>query len=175
MIRYTDLVNDTICAPVTPAGYSGVAIVRVSGGDCLSILKAFLDPKLEHPFESHRAVLKKIFHPSRGHLMDSALVTFFKQGSSFTGDAVVEIACHGNPHLVSELTSALLEQGCRLAEKGEFSFRAFKNGNIDPFRLKPSISSSTVKTGPVLKLLWVHWVASFPKSYWVLKRDFCAY
>jgi len=104
MIRYTDLVEDTICAQITPPGFGGV---------------------------SDQAFLAKLKDPVDAKVIDEALITFFAQGKSFTGDSSVEISLHGSPNIVRTFLEALKSLGCRQAEKGEFSFRAFFNGRLD--------------------------------------------
>ena len=130
MIRYTDLLSDTICAQITAAGFSGVTVLRVSGENSLAALR-LLCPNLPDNLESHRCYLTEIFDSTTERRIDSVLISYFAMGQSFTGDEVVEISCHGNPSISQAILSLLFKNGCRLAEKGEFSFRAFYNGKID--------------------------------------------
>ncbi len=127
MIRYLDLVSDTVCAPITAPGRAGVTVTRVSGNLALPIIHKITD--IKKPLQSHRVYLTKIIR--NGKPVDEVLVTYFKQGSSFTGDEVIEISSHGNPLVSNQIVNLLLENGCRSAEPGEFSFRAFYNGKID--------------------------------------------
>lgn len=127
MQSYFDLVSDTICAPITAEGRSGVALIRVSGEKSQDIVRklATLPTKLD----SHRIYYTKI--EDEKSQIDEVLISYFKKGASFTGDEVFEISCHGNPLLVSQIIHLLLVHGCRMAKPGEFSFRAFYNGKID--------------------------------------------
>ena len=130
MIRYVDLVEDTICAPITAPGQSGVAVIRVSGNKALAMTKK-LCPLLPDNMESHKIYLGTFKEWQTGKHLDQVLVSFFAQGQSFTGDEVVEISCHGNPVVVNSILHQYLNLGSRSAERGEFSFRAFFNGKID--------------------------------------------
>lgn len=130
MIRYADLINDTICSEITPPGFGGVSVVRVSGAKAHEVVGSFL-PSRARSWSSHRAFLARLTNPQNGKKIDEALVVFFAGGKSFTGDPAVEVSLHGNPSLVKNFINALCDQGCRLAERGEFSFRAFYNGKMD--------------------------------------------
>jgi tRNA modification GTPase len=127
MTRYLDLVADTICAPITAPGRAGVSVIRVSGSRSLSILRSISD--LRDALESHRVYLSYIYDGSES--VDQVLVTYFESGRSFTGDEVLEISTHGNPLITNRIVNLLLSHGCRMAEPGEFSFRAFYNNKID--------------------------------------------
>jgi tRNA modification GTPase len=124
-----NLDEDTICAQATPPGIGGVSIVRISGRESLASLRQ-LAPQFSSFPQSHTcrlASLKKL----NGDELDSALITFFAAGSSYTGEETVEIAVHGNPLIVAETLEELTAVGCRMALPGEFTYRAFINGRID--------------------------------------------
>lgn len=127
MVRYVDLVSDTICSLITAPGYSGVAVIRVSGDRALEFLKKI--SKLNE-IKTHTCRLVTLVDKN-GDEIDQSLVTYFEKGKSFTGDECIEISCHGNPLIVNRIIHQFLDLGCRSAEKGEFTFRAFYNGNID--------------------------------------------
>jgi tRNA modification GTPase len=129
MVRYIDFLSDTICSPITAPGYAGVSLIRISGSKALEISKKLL-PLLPTKPKSHTSYLTSVNNLNEQKI-DQALVTYFEEGKSFTGDESVEISCHGNPLIINEITNYLLSLGCRAAERGEFSFRAFYNGKID--------------------------------------------
>ena len=122
--------KDTICAVSTPAGVGGVAIVRISGPDAVSIADSVLS--MSKPLTE-----KKPYTVSFGKLMndeevlDEVLVSLFKAPRSFTGEDVVEIAVHGSVYVQREAIKLLLAAGCRMADHGEFTKRAFMNGKMD--------------------------------------------
>lgn len=117
---------DTIYALATARGRSGLAVVRISGPDALAAGLA-LCGSLPAP---RVAGLRRLVWG--GELLDEALLVSFAEGASFTGEAVVELHCHGGPAVVGAVLRALSEQpGLRLAEPGEFTRRALENGVLD--------------------------------------------
>lgn len=122
--------QDTICAVSTPYGVGGISVIRVSGSQSLSIVRkvgAFLP---ETP-ESHRAYFGLLKTPENHEPIDEVLATYFKQGKSFTGEEVIEISCHGSPHICQNILNHLILLGARPADRGEFTYRSFMNGNMD--------------------------------------------
>lgn len=117
---------DTIYALATARGRSGLAVVRVSGPAAFAAGSA-LCGRLPEP---RVAGLRRLVWADE--LLDEALVLTFAEGASFTGEAVVELHCHGGPAVVGAVLRALSEQpGLRLAEPGEFTRRALENGVLD--------------------------------------------
>lgn len=117
---------DTIYALATARGRSGLAVVRISGPAAFAAGSA-LCGTLPAP---RVAGLRRLTWG--GELLDEALVLTFVEGASFTGEAVVELHCHGGPAVVGAVLRALAEQpGLRLAEPGEFTRRAMENGVLD--------------------------------------------
>lgn len=117
---------DTIYALATARGRSGLAVVRVSGPAAFAAASA-LCGSLPKP---RVAGLRRLTWG--GELLDEALVLTFAEGASFTGEAVVELQCHGGPAVVGAVLRALSEQpDLRLAEPGEFTRRALENGVLD--------------------------------------------
>jgi tRNA modification GTPase len=125
--------NETICALSTPPGMGAIAIIRVSGDKAITITDACFKPyskgKTLTSQASHTATLGQ-FHQN-GYLIDEVVVTVFRQPHSYTGEHVVEIACHGSSYIQQKILQTLLTTGCRLAEPGEFTRRAFQNGKMD--------------------------------------------
>jgi len=120
--------SDTIVALSTPAGESAIAVIRLSGPACPELGMAVFarDSKLK-PRHAHFGNYMDI----KGKHVDDCVITFFEQGKSFTGEAMLEIAPHGNPLIVQMIMEDLLARGCRPAEPGEFSRTAFLNGKMD--------------------------------------------
>ncbi len=120
---------DTIFALATPPGKSGVAIIRISGPQTSSILYSLSINKL--PIERY-AKLHKVYHPISQELIDNALILYFKSPASFTGEDCAELHLHGGRAIIDHIYDALNSiKNVRLAEPGEFSLRAFKNGKMD--------------------------------------------
>ncbi len=121
--------TDTIAAPSTPPGTSALAIVRVSGADAVSIVsKYFSQPEKLLSSAGYQAHYGNIV--LEGNAIDEAVCLVFRTPHSYTGEDMVEITTHGNPELVNRVLELLLGS-CRMAEPGEFTFRAFMNQRID--------------------------------------------
>ena len=117
---------DTIAAPATPAGTSAIAVVRVSGPLCRDIATSAFAEALEPRVASHQS-----YRDAAGNEVDDVLVTFFAGPRSYTGEDVLEISTHGNPVITQLVLNDLFKRECRAAEAGEFTRRAFFNGQID--------------------------------------------
>lgn len=120
---------DTIVALATPAGRSGIGVIRLSGPGSLRIAGKLVGESGFAP-KPRAAVLRQLADPANGETIDEALITFFKAPHSFTGEDVVEISCHGSPVLLRRVIDICLSLDARLAEPGEFTLRALANGRI---------------------------------------------
>ncbi len=117
---------DTISAIATPLGTGGVGIVRVSGDDSFNIIKKmFSKQNIEHGKIALGWIL------DNNTKIDEVVVLPFKAPKSFTGEDVIEIQCHGGVHVIKKILELTIRHGARLAERGEFTKRAFMNGRID--------------------------------------------
>lgn len=124
--------SQTIVAPMTPAGVSAVAALRVSGARVRDVVAALFGERAAKSLEPRRASLGNARDPQGGKLIDSLLYLFFEGPNSYTGEDVLELYPHGNPLIVRELLQAIRGlDGVRLAEPGEFTRRAFLNGKMD--------------------------------------------
>lgn len=119
--------TDTIAAIGTALSNSGISIIRISGNDSLNIIrKIFVSNSKIMP---NNIIYGKIVE--NGKVVDTVLVSYFKNPKSYTGEDVCEINCHGGVQITREILQLVLENGARLAEPGEFSKRAFLNGKMD--------------------------------------------
>ena len=122
----------TIVAPMTPAGVSAVAAVRVSGPEVRDVVRCLFGDKHASALEPRKASLGTARDPQTGKVIDSLLYLFFEGPNSYTGEDVLELYPHGNPLIVRDLLQAIRGiEGVRLAEPGEFTRRAFLNGKMD--------------------------------------------
>lgn len=121
--------NDPICALATPNGIGAIGVIRVSGKDCLKLISPVFSKNIEQK-DSHTLHFGTV-RSKNGELIDEVLISIFHEGKSFTGEESAEISCHGSNYIIQQIISVLLEQGCRMAEPGEFTMRAFMNGKID--------------------------------------------
>ncbi len=122
--------NDCIAAIATAPGSGGIAVIRASGPNCLKILSG-LCPFLPEQPESHKVYYGRFIHPKTHQPVDEVLLTYFAEGKSFTGEETCEVSCHGGVFLTKQILDLILQSGARLAERGEFTYRAFMNGRID--------------------------------------------
>lgn len=124
---------DTIAAVATAPGEAGIGILRLSGPDALPYaLRLFhRDRPLPIPLKSHHAYYGHLRRPDGADPLDECVLTFFRGPRSYTGEDVVELACHGSNLVLGIALRALLRVGARLAEPGEFTQRAFLSGRLD--------------------------------------------
>lgn len=124
--------TDTIIALATPSGVGAIAIIRISGNDAISICDSFfasVKGKSLQKQKTHTIHLGHIVDKKR--VIDEVLVSIFKNPHSYTGENVVEISCHGSLYIQREIIQLFLRNGCRIANPGEFTLRAFLNGKLD--------------------------------------------
>ena len=127
--------TDTIAAIATPQGIGGIGVIRVSGPDAFQmVLPLFQYPNARNNGKipsSHRLTYGRIVEPQTGEVLDDVLVAFMSAPHTYTRENVVEIQGHGGPLVLRRILRAVLEQGARMAQPGEFTLRAFLNGRID--------------------------------------------
>ncbi len=120
--------EDTICALSTPPGIGALAIIRVSGPEALSITAKIFSKDVSKA-KGYSILFGNIV--AGDELIDEVLVSIFRNPHSFTGEDSVEISCHGSEYIQSRILQLLLAKGCRMAQPGEYSMRAFANGKVD--------------------------------------------
>ena len=123
--------SDTICAISTATATAALGVIRISGPETFSILSPLLKRKngTAPEFLPGKATLCRIEY--EGEVYDEAVVTFYEGPRSYTGEDTAELSCHGGLYLLKSVLELLIRQGCRLADPGEFSKRAFLNGKLD--------------------------------------------
>lgn len=125
--------NETICAISTAPGMGAIAVIRASGPEAFSIsdkiFNAASADKSISTASSHTVLFGNIHQDER--IIDEVVATIFRNPHSFTGEDTVEFSCHGSVYIQQKLIQLLLKHGCRMAEPGEFSRRAFMNGKMD--------------------------------------------
>ncbi|MCB4800040.1 tRNA uridine-5-carboxymethylaminomethyl(34) synthesis GTPase MnmE [Neotamlana laminarinivorans] len=125
--------NDTIVALATASGAGAVAIIRLSGKDAIEMasknFKSVTENKTLNKVNTHTIHLGHIVDGQR--VIDQVLVSVFKNPNSYTGEDVVEVSCHGSVYIQQEIIQLFLRKGCRMANPGEFTLRAFLNGKLD--------------------------------------------
>ncbi len=119
--------SDTICAPATSVGSGAISVIRLSGPDSLSITDSIVSFRKGCASESPGYTLKYGEIPG----VDQVIVSIYRAPHSYTGEDSVELSCHASEYIVSRIIALLCDAGCRVANPGEFSQRAFVNGKMD--------------------------------------------
>jgi tRNA modification GTPase len=127
-MNYFSKNNDTICALSTANGIGAIAVIRVSGAQALAIVSTIFSKDL-NVVATHTAHFGRIRNGEE--IIDEVLLTVLHGGKSFTGEPTVEIACHGSTYIQQQILQLLIAKGCRTAQPGEFTMRAFMNGKMD--------------------------------------------
>lgn len=124
--------QDTIVALATPSGAGAIAVIRISGNDAITLAAGVFRSV------SGKDILKQKTHTLHlGHIeddskiLDQVLLSIFKGPNSYTGENTIEISCHGSTYIQQQIIQLLLRKGCRMANAGEFTLRAFLNGKLD--------------------------------------------
>ena len=124
--------KDAIIALATPSGIGAISVIRISGEEAINIVSKFFISKSGKQLKNqktHTIHLGNIVNDSQ--IIDEVLVSVFKNPRSYTGENVVEISCHGSSFIQQEIIQLFLKNGCRMANNGEFTMRAFLNGKMD--------------------------------------------
>ena len=162
--------EDTICAIATPVGEGGIGIVRISGTDSIAIASRLIRLRSGASLQSilsHSLYLADIVRPlpldnraitfsDDDLIIDEAFVVYMKAPRSYTGEEVIEIHCHGNHRICTKICEAALVAGCRLAQPGEFTKRAFLNGKIDLSQAEAVLDTIKAKSDEGLKVAQRH-------------------
>ncbi|MDG1227162.1 MAG: tRNA uridine-5-carboxymethylaminomethyl(34) synthesis GTPase MnmE [Polaribacter sp.] len=125
--------NDTIIALATPAGVGAISVIRLSGKNSIDIVDSFFKSvKKGKSIKNQKTHTIHLGHIVQNDIvLDEVLVSVFKNPNSYTGENIVEISCHGSSFIQQEIIQLFLQNGCRMADNGEFTMRAFLNGKMD--------------------------------------------
>jgi tRNA modification GTPase len=122
--------TDTIVALATPPGVGAIGVIRLSGTDAITIADAVFHGKKLTKQPTHTVHLGTI-REDKGKIIDEVLATIFIAPKSYTKENVVELSCHGSPYIQQQIMQLLMAHGARMAQPGEFTLRAFLNGQLD--------------------------------------------
>ena len=130
--------TDTIVAPATAEGIGAIAVVRLAGTDALTIADRIFTAgrrttsrKKLSTVATHTAHFGTLRDPHTARIIDEVVATVYRAPSSYTREDTVEFSCHGSPYIVEEVLKLLTNAGARMADAGEFTLRAFLNGQLD--------------------------------------------
>ena len=121
--------NDTIAAAATAMSTAGIGINRVSGPDAVSVVKSVCRP-VKATTPANTVHYTHIVN-AEGETLDECLISVFKAPHSYTGEDSVEISYHGSRYILNKVLELLVQNGCRMANPGEFTQRAYLNGKMD--------------------------------------------
>ncbi len=142
--------NDTICAISTALGIGAISIVRTTGKDAIKIVNTIFKGKDLNKVNSHTIHYGYII--DKEEIIDEVLVSVMKAPKTFTVEDVVEINCHGGIATTNRVLELLLKNGCRMAEPGEFTKRAFLNGRINLMEAESVMDLISGKTDKARKM-----------------------
>ena len=124
--------QETIVALASPSGAGAIAVIRISGKDALTIAAEVFQSVSGKNISKQKTHTIHLGHiADNGKIYDQVLLSLFKNPNSYTGEDVVEISCHGSTYIQQQIIQLLLRKGCRMAQAGEFTMRAFLNGKLD--------------------------------------------
>lgn len=124
--------QDSIVALATPSGAGAIAVIRISGEDAITIGASVFQSVSGKDLTRQKTHTIHLGHIVEGEkIYDQALISVFKGPNSYTGENTLEISCHGSTYIQQQIIQLLLRKGCRMAQAGEFTLRAFLNGKLD--------------------------------------------
>lgn len=148
------MTGDTIAAIATALGEAGIGIVRASGPLAVEATLSLFRRTAPLPavLESHRAYYGHVVRPGTDTRLDECVLTYFAGPHSYTGEDVVELACHGSNLVLGQVLQGLIEAGARLAMPGEFTQRAFLNGRLDLAAAEAVVDVIRARTDAALRV-----------------------
>lgn len=124
--------QETIVALASPSGAGAIAVIRISGKDAISIAEQVFQSVSGKAISLQKTHTIHLGHiADEGKVYDQVLLSIFKNPHSYTGEDVIEISCHGSTFIQQQIIQLLLRKGCKMAQAGEFTLRAFLNGKLD--------------------------------------------
>jgi len=124
--------QETIVALASPSGAGAIAVIRISGKDAIGIAEQVFQSVSRKSISKQKTHTIHLGHiVDEGKVYDQVLLSIFKNPHSYTGEDVIEISCHGSTFIQQQIIQLLLRKGCKMAQAGEFTLRAFLNGKLD--------------------------------------------
>lgn len=124
--------QETIVALASPSGAGAIAVIRISGKEAIVIAEQVFQSVSGKAISQQKTHTIHLGHiVEEGKVYDQVLLSIFKNPNSYTGEDVIEISCHGSTYIQQQIIQLFLRKGCRMAQAGEFTLRAFLNGKLD--------------------------------------------
>lgn len=139
---------DTICAIATPLSTGSIGVIRISGEKSYEIISKIFTKPIKPEMINHGWIIEN----ENGKKLDEVIVLAFKSPKSFTGEDVIEIQTHGSPVIIREILNLVLKNGARMADRGEFTKRAFLNRKIDLSQAEAVLDLINAKTAKAASL-----------------------
>ena len=163
--------DDTIAAVATAMGEGGIGIIRISGGEALSISEKIFHSAVKKPLENRRLTYGFVKDNFTGEKIDEVMAVYMKAPHSYTAEDVVEIQCHGSIVSLRKILALVLKNGARLAEPGEFTKRAFLNGRLDLSQAEAVIDLVRAKSDKTFDVALSQLEGSFSKKIKEIRSD----
>lgn len=164
--------TETVAAIATPGGESAIALIRVTGPKCAGIAREALGLGERSP-TPRRATYAR-YRSTAGETLDDVVAVYYRSPRSYTGEDVLEVSCHGNPLIATRILEDLLERGCRQADPGEFTRRAFLNGRMDLTQAEAVMELIQARSDRALRVANNQLRGAFGKQLQALKRSLLA-
>ncbi len=161
------MLNETVAAISTARGKGGVALIRISGDNALEIARRVVRTKSDC-IEPRKCYYGEILRD--GNVIDDGILTYYKAPSSFTGEDVCEICCHGGIYVTGAVLESVLSQGAALAGAGEFTRRAYINGKLTLSRAEAIGNVIDAKTDSQLRLSSSQARGALSKRVWAIRE-----
>jgi tRNA modification GTPase len=166
--------EDTIVALSTPLGNGAIAVIRLSGANALRVINKLLKKKVTSS-DARRAIFTELCNLENQLLIDEVVVTFYNSPKSYTGEDVVEISCHCNPLIIDSIIRETIKLGARIAEPGEFTFRAFMNNKLDLSRAEAVAEVIQARTHQSLNQSMRHLEGKLFENITEIKNEILSY
>lgn len=166
------LQDDTIAAISTPKGVGGIGIIRISGSKALNILgKIFQSPNTDFTIKSRIMNYGHIINPKTKDVLDEVLAVYMKAPTTYTGEDIVEINCHGGIVPLKSILKLIIDMGASPAEPGEFTKKAFLNGRLDLSQAEAVMDLISAKTDKTFTVAMSMLEGNFSKDIKALRQE----
>ena len=164
---------ETICGISTPIGIGAISIIRVSGKNSVKILEKIFTPreKLQNA-KGNTIIHGQIKDPLTNKSLDEVLIFVFKSPASYTGEDMIEISAHGGIMIPQKIIQLLIENGARMAERGEFTRRRFLNGKMSLLEAESLLNIIQAKTEKGLMIAEENLNGKLREEINIIKEDF---
>ena len=171
ILKESFMYDDTVAAVATAMGEGGIGIIRISGGEALSISEKIFHSAVKKPLENRRLTYGFVKDNFTGEKIDEVMAVYMKAPHSYTAEDVVEIQCHGSIVSLRKILALVLKNGARLAEPGEFTKRAFLNGRLDLSQAEAVIDLIKAKSDKTFDVALSQLEGSFSKKIKEIRAD----